>query len=256
MKFLNKILLYAFFLICLTHTTLAQKTVLPEDQSFDPASAFPPMRVMIDSAIKKNALVRYRDQEIDSKQYNLKTQQTSWTKNVGIQADTRYGTFDNFSTNTAEGQNPSILATKTSQFNYGVGAYVKVPFYDIFNHKNQINQAKTELSQAESMAEAQRDEVTRMVITQYNNLIMKQRLLTIKSINLESSKINMEMGEKEFKTGVINLSEYVRISDIVSRAESDYEAIRADFITAYMLLEELTGMKFNIYILNQGNEGN
>jgi outer membrane protein TolC len=211
---------------------------------------------MIDSAIKRNAMVRYSNQEIDSKEYNLKSQQTSWTKNVGIQADTRYGTFDNFSTNTAEGQNPSILATKTSQFNYGVGAYVKVPFYDIFNHKNQINQAKTELSQAVSMADAQRDAITQMVIKQYNDLIMKQRLLRIKSQNLESSKINIEMGEKEFKTGVINLSEFVRISDIVSRAESDYEAARADFITAYMLLEEITGMKFNIYNLKQGNEGN
>jgi outer membrane protein TolC len=238
------------------HQAFAQKAELPEDQFFDPANAFPPMRVMIDSAIKKNALVRYSDQEIDSKEYNLKSQQTSWTRNVGIQADTRYGTFDNFSTNTAEGQNPSILATKTSQFNYGVGAYVKVPFYDIFNHKTQINQAKTELSQAISMAEAQRDEVTKMVIRQYNDLIMKQRLLRIKTQNLESSKINMEMGEKEFKSGVINLSEYVRISDIISRAESDYEAARADFITGYMLLEEITGIKFNIYNLKQGNEGN
>jgi outer membrane protein TolC len=246
MNFLKDILLYSVFLTALSLTAFPQKAELPEDELFDPSNAFPPMRVMIDSAIKRSAMVRYSNQEINSKEYNLKSQETSWTKNVGIQADTRYGTFDNFSTNTAEGQNPSVLATKTSQFNYGVGAYVKVPFYDIFNHKNQINQAKTELSQAVSMADAQRDAVTQMVIRQYNDLIMKQRLLRIKSQNFESSKINMEMAEKEFKTGVINLSEFVRISDIVSRAETDYEAAKADFITAYMLLEEITGIKFNI----------
>jgi outer membrane protein TolC len=203
------------------------------------------MSVVIDSAIKNNALLKYRNQEINAKESNLKSQQVSWTKNVGIQADTRYGTFDNFSTNTSEGQTPSILATKSSQFNYGVGAFVKIPFYDLFNHKNQINIAKSELNQAESMAEAQREEITQMVIRQYNDLILKQRLLKIKSQNMESSKINMQMGETQFKSGVINLSDYVRISDIVSRAEADYESARADFITAYMVLEEIAGFNFN-----------
>jgi outer membrane protein TolC len=243
MRYLKKIFLVLGIQSLLALTMNAQEPDSLDTGFGDAASLFPPMNVLIDSAIKHNALVRFRQQEISAKQYNLKSQQSSWSRNVGLQADTRYGTFDNFSTNTSEGQNPSILSTSTSQFNYGVGAYVKVPLYDLFNHKNQVNQAKAELGQAQSMAEAQRDEVTQMVIRQYNDLMLKQRLLRIKSQNLESSKINMEMGERQFRTGVINIEEYVRITDIASKAESDYEGARTDFITAYMLLEELTGVK-------------
>jgi outer membrane protein TolC len=245
LKQLGKIILLAWLHSCFISSAPAQNTGLPENIFLDTSGSFPPMSVVIDSAIKNNALLKYRNQEINAKESNLKSQQVSWTKNVGIQADTRYGTFDNFSTNTSEGQTPSILATKSSQFNYGVGAFVKIPFYDLFNHKNQINIAKSELNQAESMAEAQREEITQMVIRQYNDLILKQRLLKIKSQNMESSKINMQMGETQFKSGVINLSDYVRISDIVSRAEADYESARADFITAYMVLEEIAGFNFN-----------
>jgi len=252
LKQLGKIIFFVWLQTCFVNSVPAQNTELPENFYLDTSGSFPPMSVLIDSAIKNNAIVKYRNQEIDAKESNLKSQQVSWTKNVGIQADTRYGTFDNFSTNTSEGQTPSIYATKSSQFNYGVGAFVKVPFYDLFNHKNQINQAKTELIQAETMAEAQRDEVTQMVIRQYNDLILKQRLLKIKSQNLESSRINMQMGETQFKSGVINLSEYLSISDVISRAEADYESARADFITAYMVLEEIAGFKFNTYNAKTG----
>jgi outer membrane protein TolC len=215
----------------------------------------PRIEVLIDSALNHNAIMKVRRSEVGARAANLKSQSNTWYRNLGFQADTRYGTFNNFSTNTAEGQTPSIIATNTSQFNYGVGVYLKFPVYDLVNRKNQVKQAKAELEMASYMADAQRDELRQIIIKQYNDVILKQRLLGIASQNLGNARINMDMVEKEFQNGTITVSEYVRTSDLASRTESSYEQARTEFITAYMLLEELVGFKFNMS--NSGiNENN
>lgn len=220
-------------------------------------SKLPTLGTLIDSALARNPYVKFRDLQIIVNKYKLKSDQAVWLRNIGVQTDVRYGTFDNFSTNTAEGQNPSLFATRSNQLNYGVGAYIKLPLFDIVNRKYQTSIASAEVGQADKMAEFQRDEVRQLVIRQYNDVILKQRLLKIKSKYYATSKINMEMVEKEFQTGVISIGEYSRISEIVTRTESDFENARIDFVTSYMILEEIVGIKFNLtQSLNPANEGN
>jgi outer membrane protein TolC len=216
----------------------------------------PPLGTLLDSALARNPYVKFRDLQIVVNKYKLKSDQAVWLKNLGVQTDIRYGTFDNFSTNTSEGQTPSLISTRRNQTNYGLGAYLKLPLFDLVNRKYQVNIATAEVDQANQMAEFQRDEVRQLVIRQYNDVILKQRILKIKSKYFATSKINMEMIEKEFQTGVISISEYSRISEIVTRTESDYENARVDFVTSYMILEEIVGIKFNLtQSLNLVHEG-
>ena len=205
---------------------------------------FPPLADLIDSAMKHNDMIRFRDKGIAVKEASLESAKTYWWRNLGLQADTRYGTFDNFSTNIDNGQSTSLFFTNSKQFNYGVGAYMKFPVYDLINRKNQIKLARSELEQAISLSEAQRDELEQQIIRLYNELLMKQKILKIRSRSLGNAKVNMEMTEKEFRNGIVAVTEYVRISDIVHRVETDYETAKAEFNTAYMLMENLTGLRF------------
>ena len=71
------------------------------------------------------------------------------------------------------------------------------------------------MGQAQSMTEVQRDETRQLVIRQYNDLILKQRLLRIKSKYPEALRINMQMVEKEFTNGIISVTEYVPLHFIL-----------------------------------------
>jgi outer membrane protein TolC len=220
-------------------------------ERFDPVNSgiqdfMPPLHVLIDSAIKNNSYVQFRELQLIVNHKKLRASRNEWTRNLGVQADVRYGTFDNFSTNQSVGQTPATFATTRTEFKWGYAAYLNFPIFNLVNRKNQIQLAQAELDQAESMADVQKDELRQMVIRQYNELILQQRLLKIKSKLLETSRINMMMSEKEFLNGVIPISEYARISEIVSRAESDFEVVRIDFLTAYMILEEIVKVKFNL----------
>jgi outer membrane protein TolC len=209
-------------------------------------STLPPLQTLIDSAIINNPQIRFRDLQVEVNGYKLNSEKGYWTRNLGMQADVRYGTFNNFSTNTSEGQSPSIIATSESQANYGIGVYMKFPLFDVINRKNQVGLAKAEVEQAQSMAESQRKEIRLMVIRQYNDVILKHRLFRSKSSSIETERINMKMVEEEFKNGVTPVVEYSRIHQIVSQAEDDLERARMDFIDSLMVLEEIAGFHFNI----------
>jgi outer membrane protein TolC len=214
----------------------------------DLSKLLPPLESLIDSALAHDPSVKFRDLQIVVNRNKLKADKSYWMRNLGIQGDVRYGTFNIFSTNTAEGQNPDNIATQENQFNYGVGAFIKFPLIDLLNRKNQISWATAEIEQARSMVEAQKKEIRQLVITRYNELILKHNLLKIKAKYLALIKTNTLMTEQEFQNGIVDISEYSRITGISTNAESDFETARVEFLTAYMMLEEIIGFKLNLVI--------
>ena len=119
--------------------------------------------------------------------------------------------------------------------------YLKIPLFDAINRKSQVKKAKVELEQAKSLEEAQKDELRQMVIRQYQDIILKQNLLLINSQNIGNARVNMAMVEKEFRNGVIPLAEYVRLSDMNIRIQSDFQTAKSEFLVSKKLLENLVG---------------
>ena len=232
------------------------------ENKFDPmvddiSNKIPPLEVLIDSAIANNPYIQFQDLQLIINNCKLKASRVDWTRYIGLQGDLRYGNFYNYTANSTGGIDPPSIATTSAESKYGGALYLNLPFYAFANRKNQIKLAKTEIEQAESMAEVRRNELRQVVIRQYNELILKQNLLRIKSKYFETSKINMQMVEKEFSNGIISVTEYARISETVSRTETDFENSRMDFLTAYMILEEIVGMKFHLNNpISGANEGN
>lgn len=240
---------------CFVNSIIAQTMDSQGIQVHKKEILFPPLTVLIDSALKHNAMVRYRNLEIDAKQANLQSNRKYWTRNFGLQADARYGNFNNNSYNVSEAD-ATILTTSVTQINYGVGFYLKFPLFDVINRKTQIKQATAELDQARSLEEAQKDELRQLVIRQYQDAILKQKLLDIKSQNQGNARVNMEMVEKEFRNGVISITEYVRISDMTSKIQVAYEMAKSDFLLAKKLLENTVGFTLIKTYSNQKNENN
>ena len=80
--------------------------------------------------------------------------------------------------------------------NYGVGLYLKFPFVDIVDRRNQIIRASAEVEQAKSMVEVQQTELTQLVIRLYEDLILKQRLLNIQSLAIGNTYRDWETDRK------------------------------------------------------------
>lgn len=245
MKYFQPILLMTLLSLLFRPSGIAQSSAHPETQNDQVSEKIPPLSVLIDSAILNNPNIRFRDMDLIVARCKLKENHNLLWKDIGFQADVRHGTFDSYTSDITGGIGPAIGSSHV-ETRYGYSAYIKIPLFDLINRPNQNKIARTEIEKAESLATAQRNEIRQLVILQYNDLILKQRLFNIKLKNLETVKINMQMVEKEFLNGVIPITEYARISGSVSDSETDYEKARMDFLTAYMILEEIVGMKFNL----------
>lgn len=237
MRNISKLILFIIFNCCFIHIATSQSI---EIKSSPREILFPPLDDLIAAAIKHNPTVKFRRLVAEGRESLVKTERNYWTRNFGVSADAGYGNINN-SSYSIEADNSNLLSTSTTQFNYGVGLYLKFPIFDIINRKDQIKLAQLEVDQAENMAKGQEDEIRQLVIKQYQEVILKQKLLRIKSHNLGNAKVNMEMVEKEFRNGVTAIYEYVRISDMASKIEVEYETAKSDFILAKKLLENTVG---------------
>ena len=209
-------------------------------------SLMPPLETIIDTAIARNPFVKLRNQQIDINVHKLKAFKVDWMRNLGVQTDVLYGNFNNISSNSYQGQNTALLATRSTQLNYGAGGFIRIPLYDLFNRRNQNRQAQVDIDQAQSYVLEQKTELRQIIIKQYNELIIKHRILKIKAKYVETARIHMEMAEKQFMNGVINIAEYSSVTEIVVRGEAEFETSKMEFRTSFMLLEEIVGMKFNL----------
>lgn len=244
-----KYLLVLFINGCLCNFGLSQNPSLNETSLLRNGINIPPLQVLIDSTISNNAMVRYSREEISAKQSDLTSEKKDWTRNFGIQGEGTYGNYNNNSLRLAD-NTTNLTASSTTQLNYTAGVYFKLPLFDVLNRKNQMQREKIEISQARNLAEAQIDEIRQIVIKQYEDLVLKQKLLDIQSKNLGNAKVNMEMVEKEFRSGVISIYEYVRLSDLTSRIESDYENAKSNFLLSKKLMENLVGFSLTTYRSN------
>lgn len=243
-KFFNTLFILGLFLVQFGKI-YAQTSNSDDDLLNTTEFTFPPLHVVIDSVLKRSAMVNFRNQHIGVKESTLESERIYWTRNFGIQADTRYGNLSNFATDN-DGINSTAALTTARQFNYSVGVYVKFPIFDFLNRKNQLKLARLEVDEAKSMAESQKEEIRQAVIRLYQDLILKQKILQIRSKSLGDARVNMEMVEKEFRNGVVPISEYVRINSMTADMEAEYEKAMSEFITVKKILEDMAGFAFGL----------
>jgi outer membrane protein TolC len=257
MNYFRIFFLLVFYAVFVNNSGFAQQKKKFNPLTDDITQMVPPMRVLLDSAFAHDPGLKFAQLQYVIDKGNLHTNQAQWTQDLGLQANAGYGTFDYLYNNSVGAQSQQTTTLKQNETQYGVGAFVRLPLYDLVNHRNQVKIAKAVIQQAETLSETRKNEIRELVIKQYNDMIEKQQLLKIKSKYLETSRINTQMAEKGFVKGTISLDDYSRVSEIGSHTETDFETAKIDFINSYMIMEVMTGINFNITNeIQQNNESN
>lgn len=200
----------------------------------------PPLSVLIDSAVQQDPYVRFRNLQLYVENCKIKSVKNEWTQYLGVLTEMRYGSYDQFTS--SGGSTLSTPASKDLRWN--ASGYVQLPLRSFINRKNQIKQADLEKAQAVSMMQVQKQEVEMKVIRQYNDLVLKQKLMKITSRSKETLEISMQLAEKNFTNGSLPMNEYAMITENYKRAATEFATAEVEFQASYQLLEVLTGMTF------------
>lgn len=195
-------------------------------------------------AIENSPLLKLYTADEKVGDYVVLFKKREWMNAIGIEGGARYGLFDNLVITEDLGSIGTNTQT-TEQTRYFLGLYVKVPFSSILD-KSSINQAKAEKDKIRFQKEVGIQQLKELVIGRYNNVVKEYRRLIIQTNLAENYRVQNMRAETDYKNGQMDVYEYVRLKDMISKASMDLETAKIDFKNAFQILEELVGVKIKL----------
>ncbi|MFY8019920.1 MAG: TolC family protein [Bacteroidia bacterium] len=209
------------------------------DPDVDLASQIPSLDSLITIALKNNPNLKFEDASIRKADYNLKYTRYLWLNGMTGFFNYTYGNQTNLNTVNADGSvlNNSLGVGWRAGFNF------TLPFTELTSRNYRMKQMRAELDMAKAKRQDQEMDLRRLIIQDYFNLLAAQKLLWIRTQDVESAKLTSEIATVEMKRGKIHPQELSRLKNLQALAESNLELTKKDFMTYYYFLENWIGVK-------------
>lgn len=242
-----KIVMFFVFVICSINSVLAQtydELIVNISSGIDITEKLPPLAELQAQAIDNSPIFKMLDADLVIGEFKVQEEKREWMSSIGIEGSAKYGLFDNLIITEDLGAMESNTQT-TQQTRYSVGAYVKIPISAIIDNSN-VKVAKAEKEKLRYQREARIQELRQLIIVRYYNVIREYRGIVIKLNAVENYRVQKLRAEEDFSNGEINVYEFARLDDMLSKAVLSLEGAKLDFSTAFHILEETVGVKINL----------
>jgi outer membrane protein TolC len=204
-----------------------------------------PLDSLITIAAMNSPTMKAQDALIAAGADQIKFARREWQNGV-------FGTFTQslgnqnsfFNTN----QEPEAIQSATVQTGFRLALNVNVPLFLLFGRTSRINVYKHELEVRRLTLEKLKLDVSRQVVYEYNNMITAHKMMMIASASRGTSRLLLDMADKQFSQGDISIADFSSISAITTKAETDYEISKKDFYTNYQQLEKLLGKRLDTLV--------
>jgi hypothetical protein len=114
-----------------------------------------------------------------------------------------------------------------------------------------LEMAQSELLKKESLKialikiEVEKYNYKKEVADCYTNLIGAQKIFKVRNEDLFVQKIACDVAEKEYREGIIKISEYARQRNAMTNSIAAQEDAKRDYINYFEKLQVILGVKFN-----------
>ena len=191
-------------------------------------------------------MLKFYDADIAEWRYKVKTASRNWMRNFYIDANVQNDFWDASTSNTSNLGDNSTIYSNQNNYRGLYGIRLSIPMEDLWDRRNQVKTATKEIEKSMAQKDNQVLELRQNIITQYNQLIVNQRILKNANESVIAGAMNKEMGDKEFINGQSTLYELAYIMEMYRIAVYNYETSRNAFYNSYLILQELCGFKFNV----------
>jgi outer membrane protein TolC len=195
--------------------------------------------MLIDSAIKHNPEVNRVDNSVGLAKENLKISKKNIFSAFSLFSSYNYGNNANVIT----GSVSNVNLVQTSYYNAGV--YVQLPLTHIVSRKNTIRASEYQVKMAESEKDGAVQYISQEVIRIYQELRLALKLVSVSIEGKQTALVNYQMCQKQYLQNDVPLTELSRIQDIYTKASIEFETDVNRFQTAYLQLENYTGVKLS-----------
>jgi len=229
-------------LIAKAQVTITGKTstVLPDEQT-DLQSQLLPFDDILTIAINNSPTVRFQGDLIDNAQAQLEMGRRQWTNNIVGFASYSGG---NQNLVTSDNQTAGSNAYSNLSSGYRAGIQLNLPLYELVGRKSKLKSYKSELKSTEDKKDESILALKHDLIQAYYSLMYYSNLLNIRSEAKQTTINQYQIAQKQFKDGIIDITELSRIKTFEVNARADYEDAKKQFSTNYFQFEAMVGVPF------------
>lgn len=215
-----------------TVDTLVQEKKLPE------------LNVFIESALNNSPLLRINEREIDKFLEEISMQKKSWTDFFLIDANTKYGLFNQLLIDEQSTTSGTDVATKTAkeQFNYYGGLTIRMPLSTFLNKKNELKILKSDIEESKLKNEQLKKEITQLVIEEYFKLVYLKESMEIAQDAMQTTKINYMRSIRDFENGILNLNDFTILVNTKAKSDEAYSKVKNEYYAQFYKIQILTGI--------------
>ncbi len=193
-----------------------------------------PLDSILYYATENSANLKMAIAETNKFKYNRKYIGWIWLNSVQLFYNYGYG---NQVTNTIASNQTIDVAAQSLGIGYRFGVNIVLPLGDLIGRSARLKSLHYETEIARHKQDEARRIYKRMIIDDYFILVSNQKLLFVKSQDLETSRITAEVALIEMRRGKTQPSELSRMRNIMAIAEINYEQAKRDFLSSYYKLE-------------------
>lgn len=245
---LSTLFILSLFWSLATISVSAQKFVtepLIHDSTINSVS-LPSLDAFIQSAISNSPILKASDQEIAQITESIKKEKKSWADFITIDGNTRYGLYNTINITDATGTTADAGSKASKQqLNYYGGLTLRMPLSVFLGKKNQLKMLSMSMEETKYRKEQLRNDLILVVIDEYYKLIRMEKSIHISQNVVQSVRLDFMKAEKDVESGLITLGEYNHALEVKEKAEENYNTAINDFMSQYMKIQVLTGLKLN-----------
>ncbi len=242
-----KKVLILFFLVSISICNYSQVPIvvdsLKPDNGLTQTETFviPELSVCIESALKNSPLLKANQEQIEIILEDIKIKKKSWLEYLIIDANTRYGLFNQV-TLTQETSSPDLaIQSNKEQFNYFAGITLRIPFSYFASNKNEQKKLKLSIKEAELRKEDLKIEINKLVVVEYFKLKRLQELVGVHLNNLQTAQIDYLKSKNDLKSGMLTMTELAASSTAYAKAVDAFVSVKNDYYAQYYILNILIG---------------
>lgn len=204
----------------------------------------PTLEVCTEAALANSPLLKATDQQVEALLQDIKIKKSSWLDYVQIDANSRYGLFNQLTVNqnTSGGGLPDVaVQSNKEQFNYFAGITIKMPLSYFTNNTREQKKIRYSIKEAELKKEELKNELLKLVVTEYFKLKNVYELLEFQQENLQTTQLDYMKARADLQAGLLGTTEFASISTTYTKAVEAFSKTKNDYYTQFYILNILTG---------------
>lgn len=203
----------------------------------------PPIDTLF-ARIGTTSKVNYYEYRKKERETLLKTENRKWLNYLRFSTAYQYGYLGGESIIQGNLVPTYYQNTKNAQNYYHIGVAITIPFDDLIDRRNKINQQKMVIEQLKYEKEAYLDEQKLLVIEFYSIAIQSFSLLKVRNESLKLAEAGYKICQENFINGKVDADALSQSKHAQSIAGGEYETVRAELNNAILKLEVLCNYRF------------